>query len=714
MKRTAILSASLFAALTAAAQKDTIELAPVEVQATRAGARAPFSKTNIGRGQIEKANLGQDLPFLLNTTPSVVVNSDAGNGVGYTGIRIRGTDASRINVTLNGVPFNDPESSGAFFVDLPDLLSSTSSIQIQRGVGTSSNGPAAFGATINLSTIELNEKSYLELNNSAGSFNTWKNTVRFGTGRLGKHFTFDGRLSRISSDGYMDRSKSNLKSWYGSMAWLGEKSSLRFNAFTGYEKTYQAWYGVTDDDLLHNRTINYAGTERPGSPYPNETDNYTQSHYQLFYNLRPNARWTLHTGLFYIRGKGYYEQYKAGQTFADYGMPDPMVNNIYVSTSDLVRQLWLDNHFYGATFSTTHTLQRTTLTFGGQLSEYKGRHYGEVIWAEQGGFHSAHRYYELPVRKSDANFYGKWEQSLTPAFTSYVDLQVRGVHYEINGFKDNPSLLIAKDYSFFNPKLGVHFRQGFWKGFLSFGMAHKEPNRDDFEAGKNEMPRPEKLQDLEFQLGQARAKSSWSVTFYYMHYRDQLVLTGRINDVGSYTRTNIPRSYRAGVEVEGAIEMKRWLKASANLTVSHNRILHFSEYIDDYDNGGQKVNDYGSSDIAFSPNLVGSATFTVMPLKNLDVDLIGKYVGDQFLDNTGNGSRKLDAYYDQSLRLTYRFACHCLKNLQLTGQVNNLFNAQYEPNGYTYSYISGGSQTTSNYYFPMSGTNWMLGINLRF
>jgi iron complex outermembrane recepter protein len=367
-----IFSAASFG--TAFSQQDTIELVPVEVRALRANATAPFSKTNLTREQLVKQNLGQDLPFLLNQTPSVVVNSDAGNGVGYTGIRIRGTDATRINVTINGIPFNDPESQGTFFVDLPDLASSVRSIQIQRGVGTSSNGAGAFGATINMSTNEINKEAYAEFNNSYGSFNTLKNTIRVGSGLIGNHFTVDARASRISSDGYIDRASSNLKSAYLSGAYFNDKTTLRFTTFSGLEKTYQAWYGVSEADLKTNRTFNSAGMDRPGAPYNNETDNYQQDHYQFFWDQRLSQHLVFNTGLFYIKGKGYYEQYKANERFSKYGLPNVQRGGEVISRSDIIRQLWLDNDFYGNIFSFLYSKPATKITLGGSFNNYDGGH----------------------------------------------------------------------------------------------------------------------------------------------------------------------------------------------------------------------------------------------------------------------------------------------------------------------------------------------------
>ncbi|HEX3166714.1 MAG TPA: TonB-dependent receptor plug domain-containing protein [Chitinophagaceae bacterium] len=688
-------------------------LEPVEVKAIRAAENAPFTKTNLTKKQIEKLNVGQDLPFILNQTPSVVVNSDAGNGVGYTGIRIRGSDASRINVTLNGVPFNDAESQGTFFVDLPDFSSSVGSIQVQRGVGTSSNGAGAFGASINISTNEVNLKPYAEFNNGYGSFNTWKNTIKVGSGLVSDHFTTDFRLSRIRSDGYIDRASSDLRSFYFSTAYLGKKNSLRFNMFSGKEKTYQAWYGVSEADLQTNRTINYAGMERPGEPYNNETDNYKQDHYQLFYNQELTSRLKFNLGLFYIKGKGYYEQYKADQAYVDYGLPEPIYGTDTITNTDLVRQLWLDNDFYGNIFSLQYKANNSQLTVGGGWNRYEGNHYGDVIWAEK-GLALPGRWYDLDANKNDFTIYFKQQTKISSLVSVFYDLQYRAVKYDLFGFRDNPDLIIKNDYNFFNPKVGLSFQKNEWSGYLSYSRGQKEPNREDFEAGTEQQPKPEKLNDLESGIEKRNDTYTIGLTGYYMRYEDQLVLTGKINDVGAYTRTNIPKSYRAGLELVASAKITSWLNAAGNFSVSKNKVKDFTEYIDDYDNGGQQINQYSSTDIAFSPNMVGGATINFIPLKNAELSFISKYVGKQYLDNTQNESRKLNAFYTQDARFIYTISKGCLKELNIIFQANNLFEKLYEPNGYTFSYYYGGSLTTENYYFPMAGRNFMVGVNLKF
>ena len=699
--------------LNAFSQTDTAELLPVEVKTIRASATAPFAKTNLGKAEIEKQNLGQDLPFILNQTPSVVVNADAGNGIGYTGIRIRGTDATRINVTLNGIPFNDPESGGTFFVDLPDFISSVNSIQIQRGVGTSSNGAGSFGATINLNTNTVNRTSYFESNNSFGSFSSLKNTIRLGSGLIEDHFTSDLRLSRISSNGYIDRATSDLKSYYFSTAYLSNKTSIRFNTFSGFEKTYQAWNGVKESDLTTRRTYNSAGTDRPGSPYENETDNYQQDHYQLFFNQKLSEKLNFNTGLFYVRGKGFYEQYKANQKYSSYGLSNQVYGTTVISRSDLIRQLWLDNHFYGNIFSLQYTTSGREITLGGASSKYLGDHYGNVIWAAKGLPSDKVRYYDVDATKSDANIYTKWQENLSNNLQLFTDLQVRRVTHDINGFRKTPSLTVDRSFTFFNPKVGVTYTKGNYISFISYGIANKEPNRADFEASASNQPRPESLYDLELGVERRNRLFNWSAGVYYMKYKDQLVLTGKINDVGAYTRTNIGNSYRAGVELQASAIVSQWLKAAGNLTLSRNKVIDFTEFIDDYTNGGQKSNQYSETDISFSPEIIGGATVTIIPVKQLSVDFLSKYVGKQYLDNTSNEKRKLNPFFTQDVRVIYSISKSFLKNMDFILQVNNIFNKMYEPNGYTFSYYLNNNLISENYYFPMAGTNWMLGLNIR-
>ena len=692
---------------------DTLMLENIEVTSIRASDKAPFTKTNISKTEIEKNNLGQDLPFVLNQLPSVVINSDAGNGVGYTGISIRGSDASRINVTLNGIPYNDAESQGTYFVDIPDISSSLSSIQVQRGVGTSSNGAGAFGATINLSTNKVNKEKYVELNNTYGSFNTWKNTIKAGTGLLGNHFTIDARASAISSNGYIDRAKSNLKSFFVSAAYLGKTSSLRFNILSGKEKTYQAWYGVPENYLDSDRTYNPAGTEKPGSPYSNETDNYTQTHYQLFYDKKINTNLSFNTAIFLSRGKGYYEEYRAAQPYSDYALPDYINGTDTITSTDLIRRLWLDNYFYGGIFSLQFQKNNTHVTFGGGWDEYDGKHYDIVTWAQQ-GFPNNYVYSNVPANKRDLNLYGKLLQNLGSGFSGFIDLQERFVNYDIKGFESNPDIRINKNYTFFNPKIGISFNKNNFQAYASYSMGAKEPNRDDFEAGQNELPKPEILHDLELGVERRNTEFTYGATLYYMNYHNQLVSTGKINDVGAYTRTNAPESYRLGVELQAGERFTKWLNAAGNFSLSKNKIKNFTEYVDDYDNGGQQENQYHNTNISFSPGQVAAATINIIPIANSEISFQSKYVGRQFLDNTSHISRSIDPYYVQNLKLSYRLSTKKIfKAVDFIFKVNNVFNKKYESNGYTYNYFYGGQLTVENYYFPMAGTNFLAAINIK-
>jgi len=724
-------------------EKDSLKLflQPVEVRALRAGEKAPFTKTDIGKKQIEETNVGQDLPFLLDQTPSVMINSDAGNGVGYTGIHIRGTDDSRINMTLNGIPYNDPEEQALFFVDIPDLASSVNSIQIQRGIGTSSNGAGAFGATLNFSTNEFNGKAYAEFNNSYGSYNTWKNTLKAGSGLIDGHFTVDLRLSHVTSDGYIDRAASDLRSLYFSAAWYDKRSSLRFNLLQGTEKTYQAWNGIpqakwegnqaaleqhyqdnvgslyfnTQDSLnlfrSGNNTYNYF-------TYRNQTDNYWQNHYQLFFNHRWSDALALNSAVFLTRGYGYYEEYhdqgdSANAKYTAYGLPPFEAGNIVFQSTDLVRQRWLDNYFYGTVLSLQYKKNNTQLVAGGGWDRFDNKHYGYVTWAANGGFPDNYRYYWEPAIKIDYNVYAKWQQRLSERWSGFVDVQYRHLDYEVDGFDDNPSILVHPKYDFINPKVGLTYTHRDWEAYFSWSMASHEPNRDDFEAGLNQQPRPEMLHDFELSLQKKDPLYSWAVTGYYMLYHDQLVLTGKINDVGGYTRTNIPRSYRLGIELQGSIHPSPWLSADANLALSRNKVFDYTEYDDDYDNGGQVSHTYKTSDISFSPAVVGAATLNFMPVKYLTLSLPAKYVSKIYLDNAQQETRKLDGYYIQHFRAAYTLMHRLGKETDVIFQLNNVFNKRYTANGYTYSYVYGGQLVTENFVFPMAGTNFMLAVNIK-
>jgi iron complex outermembrane receptor protein len=687
---------------------------PVEISSLRAGQYAPFTQSTVTAEDIKKENLGQDLPLLLNQQPGVVTNSDAGAGIGYTGIRVRGSDITRINVTANGIPINDAESQGTFFVNMPDFASSVSSIQLQRGVGTSTNGAGAFGASLNLSTNDFREKAYAEISNSFGSFNSWKHTVKAGSGLINDHFTFDARLSKISSDGYIDRASSDLHSFYTSAAYISKNTAIRLNVFSGKEKTYQAWNGVPFDSLKTHRTYNSAGQRADGSYYDNETDNYQQDHYQLFLNQSLNSRLDFNIAGHYTRGRGYYEQYREQETFADYGIADPVINGAPVTNTDLIRQLWLDNHFYGGIFSVNYKGDKLNWSLGGGWNRYEGSHYGKIIWAQY-AIGKDHRWYDNDAFKRDLNIYWKGEYKLTTALRLFADLQYRTVKYNIDGFDKNPALIQHNDYNFFNPKAGISYSlNDHQQVYASFAVGNKEPNRDDFEAGINNTPKHETLRDIEAGYSYRAADIVLQANVYYMDYKNQLVQTGQLNDVGAYTRTNIPKSYRAGIELQGSTRLGNIFTLSANAALSRNKVKDFRNYVDNYDTGLQDTVAYSSTNIAFSPSFVGGYTLSARPVKNLELSLVGKYVSRQYLDNTEVKARSLDGYYTNDFRASYVIPQPLFKELSVQFMLNNIWNKKYSPNGWTYAFREEGVEKSTNGYYPMAGTNFFAGVNIAF
>ena len=706
-----------------------IQLAPnlymmdeVQVKATRAGDKSGIANSKITKEDLEKQNLGQDLPYLLNLTPSLVVTSDAGAGVGYTGFRIRGSDASRVNVTINGVPINDAESQGTYWVDMPDIVSSVDNIQIQRGVGTSTNGAGAFGGSVNVQTTTLNAKPYATFANSYGSFNTLKNTINLGTGLLNDKFTVDARLSRISSDGYMQRASSNLHSYYLAGAYYGKSTIVKLITFSGSEKTYQAWYGVFQDSLKSNRTFNPAGMYYDAigniKYYDNQTDNYKQDYYQLHFSQRLNDKLYFNTALHYTKGKGYYEEYKQGAAFSDYGLSDPIIGADTILATDLVRRKWLNNDFYGATYSFNYTNKRTEITLGGAANQYYGLHYGEIIWAQYStNIQKEQEYYRDYGLKNDINNFLKISYSLTSKLTLYGDLQYRSVNYSFKGFNDSlVSTRQKANLDFFNPKAAINYDIASNKKiYFSYGIGNKEPSRDDYvQSSPTTRPRPEHLTDYELGYKQQNKKIAFGVNAYYMDYKDQLVLTGEINDVGAYNRANVSKSYRTGIELEFAARIIKQLTWNANVAYSKNKIEEFTEYIDDYDNGIQIATVHQNKDIAFSPSIIAGSEMVFVPFKNFSIAFLTKYVGVQYLDNTSDLSRSIDAYLVNDMRLAYSIKSKLFKEIALTAMVNNLFSESYVSNGYTFSYKYGGFATTESYYYPQASRYYLGGVTIKF
>ncbi|MET7255825.1 TonB-dependent receptor [Dyadobacter fermentans] len=718
--------------------KSTYQADEVIINATRVNDKTGMAYTNVTAAQIDKQNMGQDLPVLLNFSPSLVSTSDAGGGVGYTGIRIRGSDATRINVTVNGIPYNDAESQGVFWVNMPDFASSVSSIQIQRGVGTSTNGAGAFGASVNINTNAFRETAYAELNNSYGSFNTFKNTLKVGSGLIKDKFTFDARLSRVSSDGFVDRASSELHSYYLSGGYFGKKSFVRVNVFSGKERTYQSWNGVPEAKLRGDREgilayidRNYLGEKDAQNllnsdnrtynsyTYKNEVDNYRQDHYQIVSSHNLSNKLTFNLNAFLVRGLGYYEQYRSGDDYAKYNLPNVIVGKDTLSSTDFIRRRWLDNYFYGSTFSFDYnSFKKLTASFGGGWNQYDGDHYGQIIWARNAGnIENEHQYYFSTGKKKDFNLYGKVYYAFTDRLTAFADLQYRRVSHAIHG-TDNDLVQLAFDqsYSFFNPKAGLTYQLAEQSSvYASYSIGNREPNRDDFTSSTaNLFPKSERLQNVEAGFRTQQGKWAFAANYYLMSYKNQLVLTGQINDVGGSVRVNVPKSYRTGIELEGAVVFNSHLKWNANATFSQNKIKNFTEYIVDYDNGGYKTVDHGKSDISFSPNVIVGSQFTYSLRKNLELALLTKYVGKQYLDNTSTETRKLDAYLTNDIRLSWTIKPSWANEIAFNLLVNNILDEKYESNGYTYGYIAGGALTQENFYFPQAGRNFLIGVNFRF
>jgi iron complex outermembrane receptor protein len=690
--------------------KNTLLTDEVIVSATRAASNSATTFKNLSKEDIEKNNFGQDLPYLLDQTPGVVTYSDAGAGVGYTGIRIRGSDNSRVNVTINGVPYNDTESQGTYWVDLPDFASSVDNIQIQRGVGTSTNGAGAFGGSLNIQTNTLADSAYAELNNSVGSYQTLKNTVMLGSGLINGKWSFDGRLSRIVSDGYIDRASSNLKSYFLSGAYYGKTSLLRLNVFSGSEKTYQAWNGVPEDKLMTDRKYNQF-------TYNDQTDNYKQDHYQLLYSKSFSDQLSFNGALHYTRGSGYYEELKNDQKLADYGLNNVVIGNQTITKTDLIRRRWLANDFYGLTYAFNYTPSSIlNFTLGGAYNEYDGDHFGEVIWAKYASNGSIRqRYYFDNGFKTDFNVFGKGSVQLDKV-SLFADLQYRNIGYTFIGF-DNSLKNVSQNakLNFFNPKVGFTYQINEKDNFYaSFSVANKEPNRDDYtQSTPNSRPKAENLKDIEAGYRFRGNVLSGGVNLYAMNYKNQLVLTGKINDVGSYVRSNVAKSYRNGLELDATAKINQKLSWGVAAAFSKNKVKNFEEFIDDYDNGGQIKNTYSRSDIAFSPEFVGSSTLAFKAFKNAEIALISKYVSKQYLDNTSNDARKLNAFFVNNLRLSYDLKVKGVKNIGVGLLVNNIFNELYASNGYTFSYIYGGP-VTENFYYPQAETNFLLSLNVKF
>ncbi len=712
------------------------QLDEFKVLASRVGENSPIAHTNISSKELEKTNLGQDIPFLLQNSVSIVSTSDAGAGVGYTGFRLRGSDASRINVSINGIPLNDAESQGVYWVNMPDFASSTENIQIQRGVGTSTNGTGAFGGSVNLQTNLLNEKAYGELATSYGSFNTQKYTAKIGTGLLNGKWAFDGRASYITSDGYIDRASSDLKSYYVSGGYYGEKTVVKAIHFAGHEKTYQSWWGTPEgrltgnEQVLGNHIINNgldsaqaynlsnAGRTYNYYEYDNEIDNYNQDHYQLHITNQFNDKLSANIAGHYTFGRGYFEQFRKQDNFVDYGLSNVAVGTTIITSTDLIRRRWLKNRFYGVVYNLKYATSKLNVVLGGGYNEYDGGHYGEIVWAQYASTSSIRdRYYDNDGIKTDLNTYLKVDYLIGEKLTAFADLQLRLVDYKTKGIdSDQRTLAIDTNFTFFNPKAGLNYQVNKkLRTYVSVSVGNREPVRNDFiDNTADQQPQHETMLDYEFGFDFKTKKALFQTNFYYMDYTNQLVLTGALNDVGSSIRTNVDKSYRAGVELIAQVLISKRVSVNFNTTLSQNKINDFTEVLYDYTNGFDIIeNTYSNTDIAFSPNAIAAIGVEYVPVKSLNLMLQGKYVAEQFLDNTSNAYRTIDAYYTVDARVSYTVFPKKMKELTLNFMANNILNNLYSSNGYTYSYIY-GDMITENFFYPQAGANFLVGLTAKF
>lgn len=700
----------------------------VIISAVRAGDNMPVTKSTIKKEDIAVRNLGQDIPYLMSLAPSVVTSSDAGTGIGYTNFRIRGTDLNRINITVNGIPLNDAESHGVFWVNMPDFASSVENIQIQRGVGTSTQGGGAFGATINLQTLSINKKPYAEIANSAGSFNSFKHSVSFGSGLINDHFTFDGRLSKITSDGFIDRAWSKLKSFYVSGAYYTDKTLVKVNVFSGNEATYQAWDGIPSDILKTNRRYNGIGAYYDDNNqlkyYDNETDNYQQDHFQLHLSHAFSSALNVNLSAHYTIGKGYYEQYKDDDDLYKYRLNNVIIGNDTITSSDIIRRKWLDNDFYGLTWSLNYTYENISAVLGGGWNQYYGEHYGRVRWAKfMSNGDMDHEYYYSDGTKNDFNVFAKATYKITDQLSAFGDLQLRKINQTLKGVDDKlqydgnlRDISQKHDFTFFNPKAGLSFNISENQSTYAYiGVAHREPNRDNFVDADPTKPAPKPEQLIDYELGYNfnLPNLQLGLNLYYMDYRDQLVLTGMINDVGAPIMTNVDKSYRAGIELTAGVKINDMLSWNGNATFSRNKVKNFTEYVDNWDTWGQESSSFKERTLAFSPEFIAGSQLS-FKYKPVEIAWIAKYVDKQYIDNTQSNQRKLNAYFVNDIRVNARLLVKSFATLEGIASINNIFDAKYETNAWVYQYFEGGEHKVMDGYFPQAGRNFMVGLIVKF
>jgi iron complex outermembrane receptor protein len=709
----------------------------IVVSAIRASVKTPVAFTNLTKQELKTLNMAEDVTYVLGLTPSAVATSEAGIGIGYTNLRIRGTDPTRINVTIDGIPLNDAESQGVFWVDLPDFTSSVEEVQIQRGVGTSSNGAAAFGASINLRTNKTENEPSAMLSSTVGSFNTLKNNIKVNSGLLNNRFSFEARYSDIQSDGYVKHSGSNHQSLFLSGAMHLPQALLKMNVIHGVERTGISWWGVPADSLKVNRRFNPAGVyfDDAGNQkyYQDQTDNYVQTHYHLVYIQEFSPSFNMSGALHYTKGKGYYEQFKEDESVEEYGWEPVMVNGQMIDETDLINQKWMDNHFYGFTWSSNYSFGLWNASVGTGWNRYDGDHYGEVIWSRLPVLsEKGERWYLNNGTKTDYQFFAKVNWQPSTRFLVYGDVQFRGIDYKLEGrdddwFEIQLPLDQQHEFRFFNPKAGVTYSlNNKHQWYASVGISNREPSRTDFKMGRGDAaatPKPERLVDFEGGYHYRSPLFSANINLFFMNYKDQLVPTGQKSNVGYDIMTNVDESYRAGVELIWGAKLLPRLSWDGNLTLSSNKIKNFIEYSTaysaDYSESMEWITPLGTTDIAYSPNVVGASTLSYKPMKNMELGFVSKYVGAQFFDNTSDQNRKLDAYFINNLRAKYEFHPSWVKAIGVQLQVNNLFNVVYENNAYGGNWYEanntgGYNELSWAYYYPQAGTHFLTRIYLEF
>lgn len=707
----------------------------IEVTANRAVNTTPVAFTNITAADIARQNDGHDIPFMLQMTPSVVVTGDAGGGIGYSGLRVRGTDASRINITANGVPINDSESHNVYWVNMPDFASSLRDIQVQRGAGTSTNGAGAFGASVNMLTAVPSYRPGAEVSASYGSYNSNKQTLKVSSGVFGDHWSLDARLSHIGSDGYIDRAFSKLWSYQGQLAWQTPGTLVRLLAFGGKERTYMAWdYASKEEMEQYGRRYNPCGkyTDAAGNTafYPDQCDNFVQHHIQLLLNRRLSGKWNLNVAAHYTKGDGYYEQYKTKRTLSEYGLePFYDAQGDKIKKSDLIRLKFNDNDFGGMMANANYRHGALNMVLGAAANHHRGRHFGRVQWVRNyvGPIDPLQLYYDNTGRKTDVNTFVRADWALTRAFSVYADAQYRHIRYTIDGASDNfdwntgamARLDVKRNYDFFNPKLGVNYRSGAHRAFASWSVAHKEPVRDNFTDGDPaHYPVAERLFDYEAGYTFTHRLFNVGINLYYMDYDNQLVVTGQLSDTGNPLSVNVPRSYRMGIELQGTLIPCHWFDWSLTATLSRNRIKDFTEYIYEDEWTNPISFDLGDTPIAFSPSLTAHNSFN-FHWKGLDASLVTRYVSSQYMNNARTPEAKLDAYCVSDLALSYNFgAMHGIKDLGLGVTVYNIFDKKYCNNGYAGAgyYMDGNEKVIYRYagFAAQATTHVMATVNLKF